>query len=329
MAFLGTNFIELLTKTLNPILQISFALFSPGTFHKFSPFNYQCSMFCPQLNPIGKSVQVAVQLRQQVNFMEQIIQQLKKLGLGDHEALIYAALLSASPAGATFVAKKCNLSRSSVYTTLNSLIAKGLVGTTYKNEVKQFIAQDHSTLEQLLKKEKGNLEEKFKTLELLRDSLQVFSRSNLNIPQVIFFEGQEGLKKIYLSMMRQAQPKSTLYLLRDEFVWQPEWKFIFEQDWHERVKRLKIEKNIFTKLLVNDSKIEKQHEKFYKSKRGLEYGFLPSKNAVKQFAIYTIGDIVSILSVEKNNLAGIKITNQNFADNFKNLFKTLWQKSKK
>lgn len=261
--------------------------------------------------------------------MEQIIQQLKTLGLGDHEALIYSALLSSSPAGATFIAKKCNLSRSSVYTTLNSLIAKGLVGTTYKNDVKQFIAQDHSTLEQLLKKEKDSLDEKFKILELLRDSFQFFSKSNLNIPQVIFFEGQEGLKKIYLSMMRQAQQKATLYLLRDEFVWQPEWKFIFEQDWHERVKRLKIEKDIKTKLLINNSKIENAHAKFYKSKKDLECGFLPSKNSIRQFAIYIIGDIVSILSMEKNNLVGIKITNQHFADNFKNLFETLWQKSKK
>ena len=261
--------------------------------------------------------------------MEQIIQQLKKLGLGDHEALIYTTLLSSSPASATFIAKKCSLSRSSVYTTLNSLIAKGLVGTTYKNDVKQFIAQDHSTLEQLLKKEKGNLEEKFRILELLRDSFQFFSKSNLNIPQIIFFEGQEGLKKIYLSMMRQAQSKSILYLLRDEFVWQPEWKFIFEQDWHERVKRLKIEKNIHTKLLINASRVEKQHSKSYQSKKELEYRFLPPKNLIKQFAIYIIGDIVSILSMEKNNLVGVKITNHHFADNFVNLFESLWQKSKK
>ena len=130
-------------------------------------------------------------------------------------------------------------------------------------------------------------------------------------------------------MMRQAQSKSTLYLLRDEFVWQPEWKFIFEQDWHERVKRLKIEKNIHTKLLINTSRVEKQHNKSYQSKKELEYRFLPPKNPIKQFAIYIIGDIVSILSMEKNNLVGIKITNQHFADNFINLFESLWQKSKK
>src|SRR5687767_14968881 len=115
--------------------------------------------------------------------MENLLaQQIKKLGLGDYEAMIYAILVQHSPASAAFIAKKCNLSRSSVYTTLNSLMAKGLVGTSYKNEVKQFIAQDHTALEQLLKNEKKELEEKFKAFETLRSSLQLFSKQSVGIP---------------------------------------------------------------------------------------------------------------------------------------------------
>lgn len=261
--------------------------------------------------------------------MQDLAHELKKVGLGDHEALVLGTLLRASPASATFIAKKCSLSRSSVYTTLSALIAKGLVGTTYKNDVKQFVAHDDSTLEQLLKKEQVHLDEKFKALELLRRNAQLFLNANLNVPQLIFFEGQEGLKKIYLSMMRQAAPGARLYLLRDEFVWQPEWRFIFEAEWHERVKKIKLEKDIRTTLLINSSTVEKKHHAFYDSKKGLEYGFLPQKNSVMQFAMYVIGDIVSILSMEKNNLVGIKITNKHFAENFKNIFEVLWQKSKR
>jgi len=256
--------------------------------------------------------------------MEQISQQLKTLGLGDYEALIYSQLLETSPVSATTLAKKCHLSRSSVYTTLSSLIAKGLVGTTYKNEIKQFVAEDYSALEQFLQKQKNEVEEKFKNLTALKDSFKLLAKNNLNIPQIIFFEGQEGLKKIYLSMMREAPKNSTLYLLRDEFVWQPEWKFIFQMEWHDRVKRLKIEKNIKTKLLINNSITEKKNEKTYKNKKGLEYKFLSKAHQIKQFAIYIIADTVSILSMEKNNLVGIKITNQHLADNFKEIFETMW-----
>lgn len=259
--------------------------------------------------------------------MQLIQDELKKIGLGDYESLIYSTLLRISPTTATVLARKCNLSRSSVYTTLSSLVTKGLVGTSYKNEVKQFIVQDLSALEQHLKKEKEQVVQKFQVLESLKNSLQLITNQKLNIPQIMFFEGQEGLKKIYLSMLIDAPKNSTLYLIRNEFVWEAHWKFIFESEWHERVKYHKIQKNISTKLLINNSKIENENHKLYQSRKKLEYKFLSEQDFVKDFAMYIIGDMVSILSMENNNLVGIKITNKNLADNFKNIFQTIWKKS--
>lgn len=261
--------------------------------------------------------------------MEHIIQQLKKIGFGDYEAQIYAALRASSPASATSLAKQCNLSRSSVYTTLSSLIAKGLVGTTYRNEVKQFIAEDDAAIEQVLKSERTTLDEKFKTFDQLRSQLTAFSRFDTPLPQMTFFEGREGLKKIYLSMMRTAKPGSTLYLLRDEFVWHPDWKFIFDADWHDRVQRIKQEKNLTTQLLVNRSPVEKEHFAFYRSKKGLKLRFLPTQDSIHQFAIYILNEGVSILSFEHQNLIGIKIVNQHLAHNFQKMFQMMWDCSAK
>jgi sugar-specific transcriptional regulator TrmB len=181
--------------------------------------------------------------------MNQLSQQLESLGLSEYESKIYAVLLEHSPASASFIAKRCALSRSSVYTTLHSLTGKGLVGTTYTNEIKQFVAQDVSAIETRLKKEKEILDERFKSLDSLRENVRLLASAQLHVPHIVFFEGQEGLKKAYLSMMREAERGTTLRLLRDEFVWEPDWNFIFQQDWHERVKRFKIEKQIHTKLV--------------------------------------------------------------------------------
>lgn len=259
--------------------------------------------------------------------MELIQDELKKIGLGDYESLIYAVLLRNSPTTASILARKCNLARSSVYTTLNSLIAKGLVATSYKNETKQFIAQDLSVLEQYLKKEKDQITQKFQIFESLKINLQSLTNQSFNLPQIIFFEGQEGLKKIYLSMLIDAPKNSTLYLLRNEFIWEKSWEFTFDDDWQEKTKYHKINKNISTKVLINDSEIEHQNLKVYQSRKNLEFKYLSKKDSVKDFAMYIIGDIVSILSMENNNLIGIKITNQNLADNFKNIFNSIWSKS--
>ncbi|MBI3632634.1 MAG: hypothetical protein HY225_04260 [Candidatus Vogelbacteria bacterium] len=263
------------------------------------------------------------------NITDNITKQLLEIGLSDHEAAIYGTLLANSPASASFVAKKCNLARSSVYTALGSLTAKGLVGTTFKNEIKQFMAEGYPAIENLLKKEEASVTKKIKSLEGIKETLKAFGNAELKIPQIIVFEGQESLKKIYLSMLREAPNNSTMYILRDEFVWKDPWSFIFTKEWSERVKRFRKENNIKTKLLLNDSKEEHTREKYYKSRIETEYRFLPKENTIKDFVIYIVGDVISILSMEKNNLIGIKITNDHIASNFKNIFEVAWKKSMK
>jgi sugar-specific transcriptional regulator TrmB len=65
--------------------------------------------------------------------MDDVVKNLEELGLGAHEARVYAVLLEESPAGAAHVARRSGLPRSSVYTTLEALQSKGLVGTTYRD----------------------------------------------------------------------------------------------------------------------------------------------------------------------------------------------------
>ncbi|MFA5369057.1 MAG: helix-turn-helix domain-containing protein [Candidatus Paceibacterota bacterium] len=253
--------------------------------------------------------------------------QLKSLGLTSHEANIYSVLSSNSPASATFIAKKCGLSRSSVYTSLNSLIGKGLVGTSYKNEIKQFVVEDIDALHQMVKNEESILEKKKSTLADISLSIKALQRSAINIPEVIVFEGQAGLKKIYTSMLRQALMDETMMIVRDEFVWQENWQFVFKNDWHDKVKRLRQEKNIKTKLLVNNSALEKTKSTYYKSRKALNYKYLLGRDKVNNFAMYIVGDTVSILSTENNNPVGIKIVNKHLADNYKTLFNGLWNSS--
>lgn len=253
---------------------------------------------------------------------------LQGLGLTAHEASVYEVLLTQSPASATFIAKKCQMSRSSVYTLLSSLIGKGLVGTTYRNTVKQFVAEDESALEEMLKREKEQVSRKADLFATLREALKETVRSSMHIPQVVSFEGQAGFKKAYLAMMRSAAVGSTLLLLRDEFVWEKDWNFIFGQDWHERIKRLKVEKGIRTQLLTNRSKLELAKKPFYRARKGTDHRFLPVKQNVERFALYILGEVVTILSFEDGNLVGVKIVNRLIAQNFVQLFKLLWAGAK-
>ncbi len=118
-----------------------------------------------------------------------------------------------------------------------------------------------------------------------------------------------------------------MYIIRSEFYWTPEWTFIFGDEWRNQVKRWRHERGITTNLLINRSKEEQKHLSFYKSRKHTVSRFLPKDQSVKDFALYILGDTVSILSLEKNNSVGVKITNQALAINFKKLFAGLWTHS--
>ncbi len=260
------------------------------------------------------------------NTMKDLNLELKRIGLTGHEPSVFVSLLKNGPCGASLIASKCSLSRSSVYTTLQSLTGKGLVSLSHKNEVKQFIANDFESMKLMVRKHEQELEDKFVALKNIENTFNELLNNKIGYVQsdVTFFEGQEGLKKVYLSMMRNAKKRDTLYLLRDEFVWNDDWKFIFESEWNSRVARIKKEKDINTQLLINDSSLERKAKVIYDKKRSLEYLFLAKDNSVKNYAQYILGDMVAIMSMEKSNLIGIQITNSGLAENHRKIFKNIW-----
>jgi sugar-specific transcriptional regulator TrmB len=282
---------------------------------------------CFQFNPIANMYNVSYSYD---NTMENpLFEQLVELGLSNYEAGVYLTLLEHSPTSAGFVAKKLGYSRSTVYAALDKLTCRGLVGTTYKNGVKQFIAEQPKRLGEILHEEQLTIAKRAELFAKMSNQLQFLSRANTQVPNIIFFEGWESLKKIYLNMLRAAPKNATMYIMRSEFYWTPEWKFIFGDEWSNQVKSWRSERNITTQVLVNSSKEEQKHLSFYKSRKHTRARFLPKEQSVKDFALYILGDTVSILSLEKNNSVGVKITNQVLADNFKKIFGGLWDGAKK
>ena len=252
-----------------------------------------------------------------------------ELGLGNHEALVYSALLEESSCGATKLSKKVGLARSSVYTTLSALISKGLVGEKKSGSTTEFKAGSIEALETYLEKQKAN---SIRKLNILSSSKSLFKIEKIELdeskPEIITFSGVDGLKRIYLQMLRDAKSGDELLMIRDEFVWNSKWRFIFEPQWHIRVRKIRREKNIKAKLLVNNSKIEKTKQNFYKSRRSTTFRFLPKDLCLENYAEYIIGNTMCVLSTEKDNPVGIFIRNKTMAKNSARIFENIWKNSK-
>lgn len=247
---------------------------------------------------------------------------LEQLGLSGHEPAVYAALLAQSPASAAWIAKQCGLSRSSVYATLGVLSTKGLVGVTHENEVKQFVAGDATALLEALRRAEREAAARVARATALVDELARRAQPAAQVPQVVHFEGADGLRRIYLAMLRTAPPGAVMRILRDEFIWEPAWAFVFEDAWRQRVKRHKLDKNLSTRLLVNRSPVERRHARYYATRRSLERRYL--RAPVRRFGLYLVGDTAAILSLDAENLIGIRIVNRHIAANLAALFDALW-----
>ena len=247
---------------------------------------------------------------------------LERLGLSGHEPAVYAALLQQSPASAAWVAKQCGLSRSSVYATLGVLTGKGLVGITHKNDVQQFVAGGAAALLESLKTDAKLAEERVDRAAALVDQLAKLAEATAQVPQIIHFEGAEGLRRIYLAMLRTAPKGAVMRILRDEFIWQPAWAFVFEEPWRARVKRYKAASELSTRLLVNRSTEERTHARYYAGRPHLERRYLPKP--VARFGLYLVGDTAAILSLDANHLLGIRIVNRQIASNLEVMFDSLW-----
>jgi DNA-binding MarR family transcriptional regulator len=257
--------------------------------------------------------------------MDELRVSLGRLGLGHHEAMLYAALLERSPASAAWLARKCGMARSSVYTALGTLADKGLVGTTHEGEARRFVAQGHSALMDLLHQEQERAATRVALGEALRGQFERLRSEKAETPQVVFFEGQEGLKRVYLSLLRQRPAE--LCLLRDEFLFTPPWAFVFDKPWKDRVRELKRAHPLHTRLLLNRSEEEQARGPFYRSRPQLEHRFLPVGFRLERFALYLAGDSVAVMSMEEGNLVGVQLDSPHLARNFAALFGALWEVS--
>lgn len=140
------------------------------------------------------------------NQFDSFLQKLMGLGLSSNEAVIYIALLEKSPLTGYELAKKCNISRGSIYTTLERLVEKGAVQKTIDNkyvsiEFQQFLKMRMSYFSNCA----DYLKNHYRTLK--------FSE---NYETVLFIYGHSNILKNVKEMMANAKREISLVAFREE-----------------------------------------------------------------------------------------------------------------
>ena len=111
-------------------------------------------------------------------------------GLSEKQADMYLACLEAGPSKIPKIASSAQIKRTTVYGIVEELVAMGLVRSSYKGKRQLYEAQDPALILSMLETKKKRM------AEILPDLSKLFVSHHVR-PKISFFEGREGVKKIY------------------------------------------------------------------------------------------------------------------------------------
>jgi len=243
---------------------------------------------------------------------------LQKLNLNENEILIYEELLKGGEQTARQLALKTPLKRGLVYKTLEDLEKKGLIiKNDETNKVSTFTPIHPNVLkglaEQQLKQAKEAKEELDKELGSL---VSMYNLAN-NKPGVEFYEGQEGLEKVFWDTL--SDTNTTIYTYVDSFSIDKEIKKLDKAYVSERLKR-----KIHKKILMADNEASKKYTKKVQDKF-TQIKLVKNKNF---FTFYSVAQIynnkVSFSTFQNNQIISVVINDESIYKMHRFYFEALW-----
>ncbi|MDO8552469.1 MAG: helix-turn-helix domain-containing protein [bacterium] len=236
--------------------------------------------------------------------------ELMDAGLTHKQAQVYIACLEAGPSKIPQIATAAQIKRTTVYGIVEELEAMDLVKSRYKGKQKLYEAQDPALILSMLE------EKKKRVAEVLPGLSNLFITHHVR-PKIAFFEGREGVKKIYDDAL-DCQSKEIKQIVRAR----QHNEVVGDAFINEFIKK-RIARGIITRNL------HPKHGDLYTNKRGMEdpklkryVRYLPP--SVFYAAIIMIYDHkVAMVSTKEENF-GFIIESKEFSNTLSAYFDFMW-----
>ncbi|MCC6520841.1 hypothetical protein IT403_02585 [Candidatus Nomurabacteria bacterium] len=239
----------------------------------------------------------------------QTIEILKDIGLTENEARVYLACLGLGSTTALSIARTTEIKRPTVYTVLESLQARGLVSTELHGFKKKFVAERPEKLEEVLELKKN----KFKTL---LPQLQAMQNAQDDGGFIRYFEGMEGIKSVYESMIRDIKPHEDYSVIGNMDKLLPLDQKFFEDFFSRRAKL-----NINLRILVQHNEAGDWFKKFEKNINA-KVKYLPETTKLNTNLVMIPRRMLIHELTEP--IKGIVIENKRTIDMQRELFEIMW-----
>jgi len=244
------------------------------------------------------------------------------LGFSQNEAIVYETLLKTGELIPTEIAQKTGLSRVNAYALLKGLVKKGVAEEFEKKKKLHYRLEPPQKLLDWAGERKKSLEDSEKALSSFLPALISDYNLSHNKPGVVYYEGLEGIKKIYEDTLRE-KPEEILAFLEPQEVDPRLYKWLTEYYVKRRVREKIPAKVIVALDKPSHEYVEKDKEELRKTKT-IKKARYPFKIEVDVY-----GEKVAFINYhQKGRLTGIIIDNKSIAQSMRSIFHLVWDNLK-
>lgn len=247
--------------------------------------------------------------------MENLKDKLGALDLTNKETDVYLAILSLGKGTITDISRKAGIKRTTIYEYTESLSGAGLVHKTVEGKRIFYCLENPQKIMGLLDEQKRKIEARKRELEKVIPELESLYSASFQKPNFSFYEGKEGIKKVYQQIFNTHKNIYSMFSPNSLF------KLFSVEENHELLMILYNNGGVLHSLVEkteNNLKIlnNAEYKKFVKSKQ-LPEGFHFETN------LLVVDDTVALISFK--NLIGVIIKDQAIADLQKNFINFIWK----
>src|SRR3989344_4352832 len=238
---------------------------------------------------------------------------LQAIGLSPDEITVYEYLLTSGARTAGDVSRHTSIKRGTAYNVLGDLVARGFARQFEDKGVMKFALEHPSRIREIIESEKQKKEEAMHAFDSALPALT--SRWNLvyHRPAVSYFEGKEGLKKIYEGIINDSFDE--VLVIRSPFDAE-----LLGQKYYDDYAKRRADRGMRTKIIsskIADARLLEQDKEFKRERHYWTDMDIPAE-------VDIWGNKVAIISLQ-NVLLGTVIENEAVASTFRKLFTQIWR----
>lgn len=250
-----------------------------------------------------------------------ITEVLNDLGLSIEEAEIYSTLLDKGSLSASEIAKNSKVKRTYVYAVCKTLIKKGLIQQLTERNVTKFALLSPDHLMDLAERQKQEALKASQTLEGILPTLKTKYSSVETKPVVTYFEGYEGIKKVYMDTINEGK---TIYAFLQNSDIDPEFRTWLRENYAKQRAKDKI----LAKVILSSGDYAKEYSKTG-TELNREVKIIPANKYPFQVEVNIYGNKIAYMNFHtKANPIGIIIENEYIAKTMLAFFNLTWDSIK-